>query len=265
MKKEVIFTVRPSKHRIFSYSVRGKYILIATIVNAIFILLGSALGLLLRGRLSSRLSLNLTRTLGLCVMVIGIQSAIASQNLLCVIICMVLGTLLGEALRIEDRLDSIGDVLRRKLIRQGNNSRFTEGFVSASVLFCVGSMSIMGSIEAGLNHDYTILISKGVIDGVTAITFAASMGVGVAFSTIPLFFYQGTLTLLAFAIKPLLATQTASITELSAVGGAIIMGIGFNMLQLSDQKIRVGNMLPAVFLPLLYIPAANWIQTTFFA
>ncbi len=239
--------------------------MIATIVNALLVLAGSMLGIFLRGRLSANLSLSLTRALGLCVMVIGVQSAVSSKNLLCIIICMVLGILLGEALRIEDRLDNVGELLRRKLVRKRANNQFTEGFVSASVLFCVGSMAIMGSLEAGLNHNYTILISKGVIDGVTAITLSASMGIGVAFSAIPLLLYQGALTLLSTAIGPLLAAQTASITELSAVGGTVIMGIAFNMLQLSDQKIRAGNMLPAVFLPLVYVPFTQWIQTVFFA
>lgn len=239
--------------------------MIATIVNALLVLAGSMLGIFLRGRLSANLSLSLTRALGLCVMVIGVQSAVSSKNLLCIIICMVLGILLGEALRIEDRLDNVGELLRRKLVRKRANNQFTEGFVSASVLFCVGSLAIMGSLEAGLNHNYTILISKGVIDGVTAITLSASMGIGVAFSAIPLLLYQGALTLLSTAIGPLLAAQTASITELSAVGGTVIMGIAFNMLQLSDQKIRAGNMLPAVFLPLVYVPFTQWIQTVFFA
>ena len=235
--------------------------MIATVINAGLVLIGSILGLLLRGRLNEQLSLSLTRALALCVMLIGIQSAIGSQNLLCVIICMVVGTLLGEWLHIEDRLDNLGEVLRRKLVHSNGNSRFTEGFVSATILFCVGSMAIMGSIEAGLNHNYTILVSKGIIDGVTSISFAASMGIGVAFSAIPLLLYQGAITLLAIAVGPFLATQTASITELSAVGGAIIMGIAFNMFQFSTHKIRVGNMLPAVFLPFLYIPFSNWIST----
>jgi uncharacterized membrane protein YqgA involved in biofilm formation len=237
--------------------------LIATIVNALLILAGSMLGIVLRGRLSAALSLRLTQALGLCVLVIGMQSAVGSQDLLCVIVCMVLGTLLGEALGIEDRLDSVGELLRRTLARKGENSQFTQGFVSASVLFCVGSMAIMGSLEAGLNQNYTILISKGVIDGVTAITLAASFGVGVACSALPLLLYQGGLTLLSSAVGPLLAGQAASIAALSAVGGVVIVGIAFNMLQLSDQKIRVGNMLPAVFLPFLYTPLVQWVQAWF--
>ena len=243
----------------FCRSLPGVRFLIATVVNAILVLLGSGLGLLLSNRLSSRLTTSVTRALGLCTLVIGIQSAVSTQNTLCVIICMVIGTLLGELLKIEDRLDGVGEFLRLKLLRKGGNNRFTEGFVSASVLFCVGSMAIMGSIEAGLNHNYGILISKGVIDGVTAITFAATMGIGVAFAALPIFLYQGALTLLAAAVGPMLSS--AAINELSAVGGAIIIGISVNMLELGQTKIRVGNMLPAVFLPFLYIPLADWIQT----
>ena len=128
----------------------------------------------------------------------------------------VLGTILGEALRIEDRLDSVGEVLRKKLVHGGGNTRFTEGFVTASVLFCVGSMAIMGSMEAGIQGKYDILISKGVIDGVTAITFASAMGLGVAFSVVPLLLYQGGLTLLFSCVGPFL--DPAAITEMSAVG-----------------------------------------------
>ena len=170
--------------------------MIATIVNVVLVLLGSILGLVFKNRISSRFSATLTSALGLCVMGIGVTSMIGTNDTLCVIVCMVAGTLLGEALRIEDRLEGIGDVLRRRLLRQGGSSRFVEGFVNATVLFCVGAMAINGSMQAGMLGKYDILISKGVIDGVTAITFAAAMGVGVAFSAIPLLLYQGGLTLI---------------------------------------------------------------------
>lgn len=135
--------------------------------------------------------------------------------------------------------------------------RFTEGFVTATLLFCVGSMAVMGSLEAGINHNYSIIISKGVIDGVTAITFAATMGIGVAFSTIPLLLYQGGITLLAGAVAPFLSD--AVVVEMSAVGGVMLLGLAANMLDLVKERIRVGNMLPALFLPLLYLPLAQWI------
>ena len=230
--------------------------MIATVINAALILVGSLIGLLLKNKISQRFSAVVTHALGLCVMGIGICSLVGTENTLCVIICMVLGTLLGEALRIEDRLDGAGELLRTRLMRgDGNGSRFTEGFVTASVLYCVGSMAVMGAMEAGINHDYSILISKGVIDGVTSISFAAAMGVGVACSIVPLVLYQGILTL-AFAAAGQ-GMDPAVVTEMSAVGGTIILGIGINMLGLAPAKLKVGNMLPAIFLPLLYLPLAE--------
>ncbi len=228
--------------------------MIATVINVVLILLGSLLGLAFQGRIRPRFAATLTSALGLCVLGIGITGMIAGEDTLCVIVCMVAGTLLGEALRIEDRLEGIGDLLRRRLLRGGGNHRFVEGFVNATVLFCVGAMAINGSLEAGLNQNYSILISKSVIDGVTAITFASAMGAGVAFCVIPLFLYQGGLTLLAQWIGPLL--QAAAVQEMSAVGSVIIVGIGLNMLGLPKERIQVGNMLPAIFLPLLYLPLA---------
>lgn len=230
----------------------------ATFINAALILLGSLLGLLCKNLISARFTAGLTHALGLCVLGIGITSAIGTRNTLCVILCMVLGTLLGEALRIEDRLDGLGGLLQRKLFKgAGSGSRFSEGFMNASVLFCVGAMAITGSLNAGLTGDGTVLISKGVIDGVTSVTFASAMGVGVAFSVVPLVLYQGGLTLLASVVGPYL--DPAVVTEMSAVGGTIIMGIAINMLGLGQGKIKVGNMLPAIFLPVLYFPIAQWI------
>ena len=231
--------------------------MIATIVNVVLVLLGSILGLVFKNRIRPRFSATLTSALGLCVMGIGVTSMIGTNDTLCVIVCMVAGTLLGEALRIEDRLEGIGDVLRRRLLRQGGSSRFVEGFVNATVLFCVGAMAINGSMEAGMNQNYDILISKGVIDGVTSITFAAAMGIGVAFSVVPLFLYQGGLTLIFSVVGQ--AMDPLVVTEMSAVGGTIIVGIALNMLGLPKEKIRVGNMLPAIFLPLGYLPLAGWL------
>ena len=229
--------------------------MLATVINVVLVLLGSALGLAFKNRISPRFASILTCALGLCVLGIGISGMIGTADTLCVIVCMVAGTLLGEALNIEKRMDGLGDLLRRRLIRGEGSSRFAEGFVNASVLFCVGAMAINGTIQAGRLGRYAILISKGVIDGVTAITFAAAMGVGVAFSAVPLFLYQGGLTLI-FALAGQ-GMDPAVVTEMNAVGGTIIVGIALNMLGLPREKIRVGNMLPAIFLPIGYIPLAN--------
>ena len=148
----------------------------------LLILLGGAAGLLFKNLISDRLMSILTHALGLCVLCIGIGNAMGTRDMLCVIVCMVVGTVIGNAIDIERRLEGAGNLVRTKVIRGSGNDRFTEGFVNASLLFCVGAMAITGSIEAGLNHNYEIIVSKGVIDGVTSISFAAAMGVGVAFS-----------------------------------------------------------------------------------
>ena len=231
----------------------------ATFINMALVLLGGALGLVFKNLISARLMSILTHALGLCVLGIGISSAIGTKNMLCVIVCMVVGSVVGDALDIERRLEGAGDLLRAKVLKKSGGSRFTEGFVSASLLFCVGAMAITGSIEAGLNHNYEIIVSKGVIDGVTSVSFAAAMGAGVLFSVVPLLVYQGGITLLAGWVGPYLSA--AVVTEMTAVGGALIIAIAFNMLELGRERIKVGNMLPAIFLPIAYIPLADWLGT----
>ena len=235
--------------------------MIATVINVILILLGSTLGLVFKNRISPRFTSGLTMALGLCVLGIGITGMIGTADTLCVIVCMAVGTLLGEAVDIERRMEGVGEALRRRLIRGEGNSRFVEGFVTASVLFCVGAMAINGSMEAGMNGDYAILISKSVIDGVMAITFAAALGVGVAFSALPILVYEGGLTLIFAAVGR--SMDPAVVTEMSAVGGTIIVGIGINMLGLSREKLRVGNLLPAIFMPLAYVPLSRLLGGVF--
>lgn len=235
--------------------------MLATIINVALILVGSAVGLLFKNVINEKLMSILTHALALCVLGIGVSNMIGTENMLCVIVCMVLGTVIGHAINIEGGLERSGDWLRAKVAKGDGESRFTEGFVNASLLFCVGAMAITGSIEAGLNHNYEIIVSKGVIDGVTSISFAAAMGAGVAFSVVPLFVYQGLITLLAAWVGPLL--PTAVITEMTAVGGALIVAIAINMLELGKTRIKVGNMIPAMFLPIAYIPLADWLSRIF--
>lgn len=231
--------------------------MIATLINVALVLLGSLLGLVFRSWISTRFADTLTCALGLCVLGIGISSMLQTADTLCVIICMVLGTLLGEWLGIERRMDGLGELIRSKLMRGGGSSRFVEGFVNASVLFCVGAMAINGAMQAGMAGQYDILISKSVIDGVTAITFSSAMGVGVAFSALPILLYEGGLTLLFGLVGQ--GMDPKVVAEMSAVGGTIIAGIALNMLGLPKEKIRVGNMLPAIFLPIAYIPVSAWL------
>ncbi len=235
--------------------------MLATIINVILVLVGSVVGLLFKNIISDSLLSILTHAIGLCVLGIGISNMIGTQDMLCVIVCMVIGTALGHAIDIERRLESAGDLLRAKLTGGGDSSRFTEGFVNASLLFCVGAMAISGSIDAGLNHNYETIVSKGVIDGVSSISFAATMGVGVVFSVIPILVYQGGITLLAGWVGPYL--PDAVITEMTAVGGTLIAALAINVLGLGREKIKVGNMLPAMFLPIVYIPLADWLGSLF--
>ena len=228
--------------------------MIAAIVNCLVILFGGAIGILFGKKIKSRYSETIFSGLALVVCVIGIMSAVKTNNVLHIIICLVIGTIIGEALNIESRLDDLGEFLKRKIVKGDDSSKFTEAFVTASLLFCVGSMAIMGSLNAGINKDYSIIFSKSVIDGITAITFASTMGIGVLFSGIIVLFYQGALTLLAGWIAPYLSA--AVIAEMTAIGGCMLIAMSFNMLNLG-KHIRIANMIPAIFLPIVYIPIVN--------
>lgn len=230
--------------------------MIAAIVNAVVVVLGGLLGLALGGRLQERHTQTIAAALGICTVVIGITSAIDTSNILIVIICLVIGTILGELLQIEHRLDTLGDWLKAKVAKNGGG-RFTEGFVTASLLFCVGSMAIMGSFDAGLRGDYNTIFAKSALDCVMAVTFAATMGVGVLFAGASVLIYQGALTLLAALVEPYLSAPV--IVEMSAVGGVMLIGTGMNILGLTKERIEVGNMLPAIVLPVFWFPIAEWV------
>ncbi len=236
--------------------------MLAVFVNMATVLIGSAIGILFRNKIKENYIKTIITALALVTFVIGITSAITTQNLLCVIVCMALGTILGELLRLDDRINNAGDALKRKVLKgRFEGSRFTEGFVSACILFCVGSMTIMGSLEAGVNHNYSIIFAKSALDFVSAMMFGAAMGVGVAFSALFILVFQGGITLLAGLVSPYLSQ--AVITEMTAVGGTILIGMGFNMLELSDKRVKVANMLPAIFLPIAYVPFAAWLGGLF--
>ena len=175
---------------------------------------------------------------------------IEDVRVLCVIVCLTLGTLLGELINIDKGITAGGDWLKRSLLRGNKESRFTEGFVSACILFCVGSMTIMGSLEAGLHGDYRIILAKSALDFVSSMAFGAAMGFGVTCSALFVLVFQGALTLLAGVIGS--ALSEAAVTEMSAVGGVILIGMALNMLGCTRERIKVANMLPAIFLPILW-------------
>ena len=225
--------------------------MVGTLINTVAILVGTALGLLLRKGIPERLRETVVQGQGLCVILIGLSGALKTGDTLCMIICMVAGALIGAAINIEKRLDDLGAFLERKVTRgQGEKGSVAKGFVTASLLFCVGAMAIVGAMDSGLRGDHSTLIAKSALDGISAIFFASALGVGVGLSAFAVLIYQGAIALLAMWIEPLL-TETV-ITEMSAVGGLLIMGIGLNMIY--DKHIPVGNLLPAIFLPMLYIP-----------
>jgi len=142
---------------------------------------------------------------------------------------------------------------------KSSENRFTEGFITACIVFCVGSMTIMGSFEAGINGNNSIIFAKSALDFVSSMMFAAAMGLGVPFAAVFVLVFQGTLTLLAGVLSPYL--DAAVVAEMSAVGGTILIGMGINMLELSPKRIKVANMLPAIFLPIAYLPLSAWIAS----
>ena len=236
--------------------------MIAVFVNMATVLVGSLLGILFRNRLKESMQNALMKALALCTAVIGISSAVQTKELLCVILSMVLGTVLGELLHIDDGIEHAGDAIKARLFPNGGgNSRFTEGFVSACILFCIGSMTIVGSLEAGINHNYSIIYAKSALDFVSSMAFAAAMGFGVTCSVLFILIFQGGLTLLATLVGPALSTEV--VREMSAVGGTILIGMAVNMLGLGKERVKVANMLPAIFVPIAYFPVASWITSLF--
>lgn len=230
--------------------------MIAVFVNMATVFLGSLIGIFFRNKIKKEYIDTLIAALALITIVIGVSSAIKTTDFLCLIICLVVGTLTGMLLKLSDRLDGAGDFIKSKLPKM-KNDRFTEGFVSACILFCVGSMTIIGSFEAGISGNYDIIFAKSALDFVSSMMFGASMGIGVTFSVVFILLFQGGLTLLAGFVAPFLGNSV--IVEMSAVGGTILIGMGINMLDISNKKIAVANMFPAVFMPIAYIPLCHLI------
>lgn len=217
-----------------------------TIVNALAIIAGSLVGILFRGGIPDKYNETVMKGIGLSVVLIGIMGGLKTQDLVLVIFSLAIGSILGEMLRIEDNLESLGNWLENKM--GGKEGGIAKGFVAASLLFCVGSMAIVGSLESGLTGNHQTLYAKSVLDGITSIVFTSTLGIGVIFSSVALFLYQGFITLTASYMKIFLTEEV--IREMSAIGGLLIMAIGFNILEF--KRIKVGNMLPAIFIPLIY-------------
>lgn len=217
-----------------------------TLVNTLAIAAGSLLGLAFRGGIPLHYQQTVIQAIGLAVILVGLSGALKSQDILVVIFSLAIGSLVGEWLRIEARLNQLGKWIENKCAQ--SEGGIAKGFVTASLIYCVGSMAIVGSMESGLTGNHQTLYAKSVLDGISAIIFASTFGVGVLFSAISVGVYQGVLTLSAVLMKPYLIPLV--VDQMSAVGGLLIMAIGFNLLEIKNM--RVANMLPAIFMPLGY-------------
>jgi len=227
--------------------------MLGTIVNCLTIIVGSLVGLGFRNGIPEKYNQTVMQAIGLSVILIGMKSALGSDDLLIIIISLALGSLLGEAIGIENYLERLGNLLETKFSK--TSSGFSAGFVTASLMYCVGSMAIVGSLESGLTGNHATLFAKATLDGIVGIILSSSLGIGVLFSCVPVFLYQGSITLMAGFLKPMLIP--AVVSQMSAVGGLLIMALGLNMIR--EKKLKVGNMLPAIFHPLIYF----FIQTLF--
>jgi len=218
-----------------------------TIINAGAIIAGSLMGVCIGARLPEKMRQTVLNGLGMAICIIGIQMALATKNVLIVLGALVSGAILGEIMNINDALERLGRFLQSVTAKE-EGSTFSEGFVTASLIFCVGPMAILGSIQDGLSGNYQLLAVKSTLDGFASIAFSASLGWGVAFSALSILLFQGSITLFAGVFEKVLTEPM--IIEMSATGGVIILGIGLKLLNLKD--IRLANLLPAlVIAPLI--------------
>jgi uncharacterized protein len=226
-----------------------------TFINVAAILIGGALGLLFGSRIPEKLKTTVIAGMGLFTLVMGVQMFFKSENQLIVLGALILGTLVGEWLGLEDRLQSLGLILEKRFSRDaetGSGSNFIRGFMVSSLLFCIGPMAILGSLQDGLTGDYKLLAVKSILDGFSSIAFASTLGMGVLFSSILVLFYQGGISLLAAQLSTFITDPMMN--EMIATGGVILTGLSISNL-LEIKKIRVGNFLPA----LIFAPLIAWI------
>lgn len=224
---------------------------LGTIVNAVGIFAGAVLGLIFKKGLPKKWQETMMSGIAICIIVIGVQMALKTNNIVIVIFSMVIGSILGEIIDIEAGMNRIGEVLGKRIAGSNKSvaAEIAAGFVNASVLFCSGAMAIVGSIQDGLLGDHATLFAKATLDGLISLVLTANLGVGVALSALSVGIYQGAITMLAGFIGPYITD--AMLAEITGSGGVMIMAIGTNMLHLT--KIRIGNMIPAMFVAALIV------------
>lgn len=222
---------------------------LGTVINIVTVIIGSGLGLLLRSRLSDVYRSIILQGVGILTLVIGMQMALKTSNILILLISVIFGGILGQVIGIEEKLDTLADRIKNKFARK-DDTFFSEGFISASIIFCVGPMTILGSINDGIHGDIDLLAIKSVLDGFTALALTTTFGIGVIFSIFTIIIVQGGITFSALLIERFF--NDLMINEMTAVGGVLIVGIGFILLDL--KKIKVATFLPAIAIaPLLVI------------
>lgn len=220
--------------------------MLGVIVNAVTVFVLGLLGSLLGNRFPENIQKSIMKFLPLCVLVIGMSSALKGDTII-VIISVVLGVIIGEFFKLDEKLNTFADFLQRKFVK-GEESNFSEGFITGSLLFCVGSMGILGCIDAGVSGDYNLLFAKATIDGLSAFFLATTMGFGMAFSGISLLIYQGAVVLIAGFLAPILSPDV--IANISGTGGITIIAICLSMLNLVDYKLA--NAIPSILIPIIY-------------
>ncbi|NMC75810.1 MAG: DUF554 domain-containing protein [Candidatus Methanofastidiosa archaeon] len=214
--------------------------MLGTFVNVLAIILGCIIGLLIKSKIPERINKIIFQVIGLFTITLGITMAIKTNNFLIVVFSLIIGSIIGELFDIEKYLENLSQTLKNKL--KSSNDKFSEGFITATLIYCIGPMAILGSIEEGLGNDPNLLFAKSVLDGVASIALSSALGIGVIFSTLPLLIYQGGITLFAGYVSKYL--NDALIVELSAVGGILLLGLGMNIAEI--KKFKVVNMLPSL-------------------
>jgi uncharacterized membrane protein YqgA involved in biofilm formation len=222
--------------------------MLGTIVNCVAIFVGCIVGLFIKGKMTTKISNTIMNGLALCVIYIGISGALKGEDTIQMIICIAVGALIGEVIDIDKRLVKLGDYFEKKVKKKSDTISVSEGFVTSSLLFCVGAMAVVGSLESGLKGDNTTLLAKSMLDGISSVIFASTLGIGVMLSVLSVFIYQGTITMAAGFLSGILSTTV--ITNMSVVGSLLIIGLGLNMLEVT--KIKVANLLPAIFIPIIF-------------
>lgn len=225
--------------------------MLGVLVNTATVLLGSTLGLIFKKGIPQRLSQAIMQALGLCVVFIGVSGTLEGENALVLILSMILGTLVGTLLDIDGAFTRLGALVEKKFSRPGENASLAQGFVTASLLFCVGAMAVVGSLNAGLRSDHEMLLTKSLLDLISSCMLAATLGLGVTFAAATVFVYQGAIVLLAQFLAPLLSQ--AAIAEMTCAGSLMILALGLNMLEVT--KLKVANFLPG----LVFAPVFTWL------